>query len=105
MAIYQHDLASAFRLQILGALRDGTVTELERCWVTARSIMDGKELVVDLRGLTESDEAARALLDRMQAAGARIETARTPTGSGPICSRLQALWRRRGLRPFLHCDE
>ncbi len=78
MTIYQHDAALVFRLQIVGALRGLYVAELEQSWRTARSIMEGKALVVDLSGLSDADERGMQLLARMRDAGAKFVTASRP---------------------------
>ena len=42
---------------------------LERAWTTAKSILEGKELVVDVSGLTNVDPSGVDLLSRMRESG------------------------------------
>ena len=75
MEMYQHDSAARFRFVLRGALAGEQATELEHAWTTAESILTGKELVVDLSGLTGADESGVSLLSRMRAAGAQLTAA------------------------------
>lgn len=51
------------------------------------SVLQGKEVVVDLTGITEADSKGLDLLVRMRAAGARL-TASQAARSGAILARL-----------------
>lgn len=51
---------------------------LERAWTTAKSILEGKELVVDVSGLTNVDPSGVDLLSRMRESGARLTVALPP---------------------------
>lgn len=72
MEIYQHDSAAMFRFVLRGELIDGRVTELEHAWSTAKSILKGKELVVEISGITNADSRGVDLLFRMRESGARL---------------------------------
>lgn len=75
MDIYQHDGSTTFRLVLRGDLVDVYVEELESAWTTAKSILDGKELLVDITAVSNTDTPALRLLRRMQEAGAHIHPA------------------------------
>ncbi len=79
MQLYQHDTSSRFRFVLQGSLEGPSVAELEHAWTTAASILKGKELIVDVSGLTGTDEHGLNLLSRMRERGARL-TADTPPG-------------------------
>ncbi len=78
MDIYQHDSAARFRFVLSGHLADGHVLELEHAWTTARSILQDKELVVDIAGISNADRTGAELLHRMRDAGARLTAALPP---------------------------
>ena len=80
MEMYQHDNAAMFRFVLRGALTGGWVPELEHAWTTAKSILDGRDLAVDVSGMTNADESGVELLFRMRASGARL-TAPLPPAS------------------------
>jgi hypothetical protein len=69
---YLHDRPSGFRFKLVGALTGAAAAELEQCWLTALSTMEGRGFVVDLDGLTELDEAGRDLLLRWRSDGAQF---------------------------------
>ncbi|WP_321476577.1 STAS domain-containing protein [uncultured Paludibaculum sp.] len=86
LTIYQHDERAQFRFQLSGPLDAQSARELECSWQTALSILGRKELVVDVGGLTEVDDAGRKLLNRMKDGGARIvEAAGGGKGNKPGC--------------------
>ena len=78
MDIYQHDSAAMFRFVLRGHLADEHVLELEHAWTTARSILQHKELVVDVSGISDADPRGAELLHRMRDAGARLTAALPP---------------------------
>lgn len=78
MDIYQHDSAAMFRFVLRGHLADEHVLELEHAWTTARSILQQKELVVDVSGISDADPQGAELLHRMRDAGARLTAALPP---------------------------
>lgn len=76
MQLYQHDSSSTFRFVLRGSLEGPWVRELEHAWITAASVLRGKELVLDVSGLTGTDENGLNLLSRMRESGARLTAAR-----------------------------
>lgn len=75
MQIYLHDRSAVFQFVLKGKLIGEWVPHLEHAWDTARSILAGKELVVDLSGMTGADSMGVALLSRMRESGARLTAA------------------------------
>lgn len=75
MQIYLHDRSAAFQFVLKGKLIGEWVSNLEHAWDTARSVLAGKELVVDLSGMTGADSRGMALLSRMRESGARLTAA------------------------------
>jgi hypothetical protein len=69
---YQHDGPTTFRFVLHGRLDHVAAVELEHAWLSATSVLRGKELVLDLTSLDDADEAGLALMSRMQEAGARV---------------------------------
>ena len=78
MNIYQHDGADAFQFVLSGELSGAAVQELRWRWETASSILNGKELTVDISGITDADDFGRALLSLMQESGARFTASSAP---------------------------
>lgn len=78
MEMYQHDSAAMFRFVLRGELTRDHVRELECAWTTAKSILDGKELAVDISGITNADPSGIDLLSRMRESGARLTAALPP---------------------------
>ena len=78
MDMYQHDSASTFRFVLRGELAGGPVQELEHAWTTAKSILHGKQLEVDVSGIAHADEFGVDLLYRMRDSGARLTAALPP---------------------------
>ncbi|MBS1871707.1 MAG: STAS domain-containing protein [Acidobacteria bacterium] len=75
---YQHDQRNAFRFVLRGPLDGKSVQELEQAWVTARSTIGTREVVVDVSRLTALDSAGFDLLSRMRESGARLTAERPP---------------------------
>ncbi len=86
MEMYQHDSAAIFQFVLRGDLADDQVQELEHAWATAKSILKGKELVVDVSGMTYVDEFGVELLSRMRDSGARLTVALPPKSEGVLRS-------------------
>ena len=80
MEMYLHDSSARFCFALRGELAGVSVRELERAWITARSILGARDLVVDTSRLTNADPGGRELLFRMRQSGARIIPA-LPAGS------------------------
>lgn len=70
--VYQHDGPAVFRFEVTGLLDGPVVEELEHAWITAASVLQGKDLVLDISELAGADDAGIRLLVRMKEAGARI---------------------------------
>ncbi len=86
MDMYQHDSAAMYRFVLRGDLADDQTQELERAWSTAKSILKGKELVVDVSGITDADDSGVELLSRMRDSGARLTMALPPKSRGVLRS-------------------
>jgi ABC-type transporter Mla MlaB component len=86
MQMFQHDSAMKFRFVLHGELTGDGVEELEHAWITARSILGTKALVVDISGITNANEAGIELLSRMREAGASLSAALPPESAGFIRS-------------------
>jgi ABC-type transporter Mla MlaB component len=78
MDMYQHDSATVFQFVLRGELGGDSVQDLEHAWTTAKSILEGKELVVDVSGITNADPSGVDLLSRMRESGARLTAALPP---------------------------
>jgi ABC-type transporter Mla MlaB component len=78
MDVYQHDGAELFRFDLRGELTGDEVQSVEHAWTTAKSILAGKELIVEVSGVTNVDSSGVDLLSRMRAAGARLTAAAAP---------------------------
>jgi hypothetical protein len=78
-SIYVHDGVQALTLQIRGELTHGAAIELEQAWLTARSTLAGRGLVVDLSALVSAEGTGRAVLDRLASDGAMFITASSLT--------------------------
>ena len=76
--MYQHDSAASFEFVLSGNLTGDRVADLEHAWITARSVLERKELVVDVSGLTEADPFGLDLLARMRESGARLTATLPP---------------------------
>lgn len=78
MDMYQHDSAAMFQFVLRGELTGDQGQELECAWTTAKSILAGRELVVDISGIKSADLSGVDLLTRMQESGARLTAALPP---------------------------
>jgi ABC-type transporter Mla MlaB component len=96
MELYQHDGRSTFRFVLRGSLAGRWVQELEYAWVTASSVLKGKEVVVDVCGVAEIDEHGVNLLSRMRAKGVRL-VANTPPES-PVVADLMGIPAAQGMK-------
>jgi hypothetical protein len=74
-SFYIHDGAQALTLQITGDLTQGAAHEFEQTWLTARSTLAGRELLVDLGNAISVDDGGQAVLRRLAVEGARFITA------------------------------
>jgi hypothetical protein len=73
-SFYIHDGGQALTLQISGALTPGVAAELEQTWLTARSTLAGRELLVDLGNVISVEDSGQTVLRRLAADGARFIT-------------------------------
>ena len=89
MNMYQHDSATMFRFVLRGELVGDRVQDLEHAWNTVKSILPGKQLVVDISGITYADAPGVDLLSRMRESGACLTPALAPESS--------AIFRRSGV--------
>lgn len=67
-----HDNVEMLRFQLEGELAGPSVRELEQCWRTASSTLGSRALQVDLRHVTDMDDAGRNLLLQLRASGANL---------------------------------
>jgi hypothetical protein len=67
---YIHDGAGACRLQLLGHVGESEVAELSSCWQTARTILGGRRLILDLHEVTSVDDTGKKWLAQMVQDGA-----------------------------------
>ncbi len=74
MQLYLNDSAEGFTFRILGSVWQSDLAELEGCWRTAESIINGKAFTIDVSDLVFADEAARGLLLLMRNSGARLRS-------------------------------
>jgi len=98
-----HDYARAFVLKLEGPFSASDAPEVEARWRTAASMLQNRELVVDLTAATSVEPAARDLLVRMYESGAAfvaegpsmVRLAGEITGVEPKehVVRKRALWR------------
>ena len=75
LKVYLHDGAREFRVVLSGYLAGEEVQNLEGAWETAKSILAGKEVIVDTSGITGADSSGVELLCRMRDSGARMTAA------------------------------
>ena len=75
MDMYQHDSATMFQFVLRGELRGDSVQDLEHAWTTAKSVLEAKELVVDVFGITNANPSGVDLLSRMRGSGAQLTAA------------------------------
>ena len=82
MQIVKHDSSAMFRFVLRGELTGKIAQELQHAWMTAKSILGSKELVVDVSGITKADPAGVEVLVRMRESGARLIAAAPPGSAG-----------------------
>jgi hypothetical protein len=73
MEMYLNDSARAFEFVLQGELTGDHVKNLEQAWITATSILNGKDVLVDVSSLAAADAEGVELLERMVASGARLK--------------------------------
>jgi hypothetical protein len=78
-SLYLHDGAQALTLRIVGPLTKSSAAEVEQAWLTARSTLGSRELMVDLSDVVSVDADGETLLRRLAGHGARFITATLQT--------------------------
>ena len=58
MDMYMHDGAGELRFVLRGELTGDPVRNLEHAWNTARSVLGGRQPLVDISGVKRADEGA-----------------------------------------------
>ncbi len=86
MDIYQHDSVTTFRFVLRGELTGRSVQTVEQAWKTAKSILNRKEFVVDISGITRVDLSGIDLLSRMRESGASFLGALPSNSARLFCS-------------------
>ena len=87
---YIHDSINHCRLQLIGELTETDLPDLDGCWKTARTILDGRLLILDTVELASADPASRNWLDLLLAGGAKLLEA----DSAPSITVKTGFWRR-----------
>lgn len=72
LRFYVHDGSASFRIELIGNIHAKDIGELEGCWRTARSSLNQKQVVLDLRGLTGASEEGRHWLTSMYQQGVAL---------------------------------
>ena len=72
LKITTHVSEDATRITLEGRLAGPWIGELERCWREAEQSAGGRQLVVDLTGVTFVEQEGKALLTQMCQAGADL---------------------------------
>ena len=103
MQMYLNDSAKTFEFVLRGELTDDAVENLEHAWITATSILNGKEVLVEVSALTAADAEGIELLYRMTGSGARLRAALPPHSEEFLRSlgMLVAAPPRPGSRPWI----
>ena len=70
LKITTHVSDDSTKITLEGRLAGPWIDELERCWREAEQSAAGRQLIVDLRGVTFVEQEGKALLTRMCQAGA-----------------------------------
>jgi hypothetical protein len=78
---YIHDGIEACRFQLIGELTESELPELSGCWLTAKTILRKRKLILDLRGLTSLDEAGTIWVTSMVSEGAECVGAASDNAS------------------------
>jgi hypothetical protein len=78
MDIYQHDSPEKFRIVLKGDLVEAGTQQLRCAWETAKSTLNGKQLILEVSDVGAVDPAGLDLLSRMREAGVRVSAERPP---------------------------
>lgn len=72
LRITVHDNPESLTFQVEGTLAAPLVEELERCWKASHPAHPGRDLQVDLRGVTYIDDSGKRLLAVLRDQGAKF---------------------------------
>jgi anti-anti-sigma regulatory factor len=72
LKITTHSSDDTTRITLEGRLAGPWISELERCWRESEQSAGGRQVVVDLTGVTFVEQDGKALLTRMYQAGAEL---------------------------------
>jgi len=72
LKITTHVSDDASRITLEGRLAGPWIGELERCWRESEQSAAGRQLIVDLTGVTFVEQQGKALLSRMCQSGAEL---------------------------------
>jgi hypothetical protein len=78
MQMYLNDSVKTFEFVLHGELTGDAVRSLECAWITATSILDGKEVFVDASELRDADGNGIELLNRISGSGACLRATPRP---------------------------
>ena len=78
MQMYLNDSVETFEFVLRGELTGDAVQSLKHAWTTATSILNGKEVLVDVSALTAADAEGIELLYSMTESGARLRATLPP---------------------------
>ena len=76
MTMYLNDSVQSLEFVLHGQLTGDAVQSLEQARITAKSILNGKEVLVDVSALAAADARGIELLCRLTGSGARLRAAR-----------------------------
>jgi hypothetical protein len=97
MEIYLHDSPAMFQFVLRGMLSGDDVPNLEHAWITARSVLMSRDLVLEVSGMTGADASGMELLSRMRNSGAQLTAEQTPQSEDFLRSLSLPLPTSRGL--------
>jgi ABC-type transporter Mla MlaB component len=86
LEVYQHDSPAMFRFVVSGDLSGDRVVELEHAWTAAKSILNGRQVVVDVSGIRKADDWGFSLLCRMRESGACLTAPQPPASQELVWS-------------------
>src|SRR5579864_6023969 len=90
-----HDSSKGTTFKLEGKLAGAWVQELEQCWITASSALEGRSMTVDLTQVSFVDTDGKSLLERMCSTGADL------VATGPLTKAICEEAQRRGTRHHL----
>ena len=72
LRITVHDSPAALRFQLEGKLIGPWVAELRQSWLTAKSVQNDRQIIVDLADVGFIDESGKELLRELSQSGAKF---------------------------------